>query len=113
MTSPHSIETLQELLTIEGKQVAAAVNAEHALQATDRERFDVVISDISMPGMDGYELLRSLRARGDATPAVALTGHGRSADMQRALDAGFGAHLAKPVTLDRLVATLVEVLAER
>ncbi len=110
---PHSIETLQELLTIEGLLVATAADGAQALAATDHGRFDVVISDISMPGMDGYELLRALRARGHATPAVALTGYGRNADMRRALDAGFGAHLAKPVTLDRLVATLVEVLAER
>ncbi len=64
----------------------------------------VALLDIGLPVMDGYELAERLR---DSTPArslrlIAVTGYGQSADRQRALDAGFDAHLVKPLTLERL-----------
>jgi CheY-like chemotaxis protein len=62
-----------------------------------------------MPGMDGYELLREVRARDATVPAVALTAYGREADRTRAVAAGFDAHLAKPVLPDTLLDTVARV----
>ena len=74
---------------------------------------DVLISDIGMPGGDGYDLLRDLRARpaeeGGEIPAVALTGYARPEDQGRALDSGFARHLAKPVSLSHLAHVIAEL----
>jgi len=79
------------------------------------ERPDVLISDIAMPGMDGYELAR--RVRQDPALAdvvlVALTGHGKPEDRQRAEQAGFNFHLTKPVNWDALERLLASVAAPK
>ena len=78
--------------------------------ALDAEPPDVIVSDIGMPGADGYELVRRLRALPDderrQTPAVALTGFARPEDGARAAAAGFDAHVAKPVEPLALVAVV-------
>jgi len=93
-----------------GAQVTAVPNVPDALAALDRERPDVLISDIGVPGEDGYSLIRKLRARsaetGGNVPAAALTAYARSEDRIRALAAGFQAHLAKPIDPAELVATI-------
>jgi two-component system CheB/CheR fusion protein len=74
--------------------------------------FDVVITDITMPGMDGIALLQALR-RGqgeDDVPAIAISGMGRPVGIQRALGAGFRHRLTKPISLERLLQALDEVL---
>ncbi|HTJ93161.1 MAG TPA: response regulator [Pararobbsia sp.] len=90
----HILESL-------GARVTAVANTLDALAAFDIERPDVVLSDLGMPGQDGYELIRQLRIRdasvGRLTPAAALTAQARSEDRKRALMAGFQSHLAKPV----------------
>jgi two-component system CheB/CheR fusion protein len=103
-----ALESFSALLRLEGADVTAVASAPDALAALDAERFDVVLSDVAMPGMDGYELVTRLRAHPSAstTPAIALTGFGRSQDVQRALDAGFDAHLAKPVAIEQLLEIL-------
>jgi len=77
---------------------------------------DVLISDIQMPGEDGYSLIRKVRERevssGTRLPAVALTAHARVDDRVRALSAGFDAHIAKPVEPDELI-MVVASLANR
>jgi signal transduction histidine kinase/ActR/RegA family two-component response regulator len=70
----------------------------------------VVICDVGMPHEDGYSFVRSLRAAGCKIPSVALTAHATHVDAQRALDAGFNVHLAKPVSIERLVDTLSALL---
>jgi len=76
-----------------------------------------VVSDIGMPGADGYELLRRIRARDDehvrALPALALTGFARPEDGARAAAAGFDAHMAKPVDPVALVDTIERVATAR
>lgn len=106
--TPDALESFAALLRLEGADVTAVPSAPDALAALDAERFDVVLSDVAMPGMDGYELVTRLRAHpsAGATPAIALTGFGRSQDVQRALDAGFDAHLAKPVSIEQLLEIL-------
>jgi len=76
---------------------------------------DVIVSDIGLPGVDGYQLLKSIRARsadGARVPALALTAFARSEDRELALSAGFDEHLAKPVDPDRLL-SIVAGLARK
>jgi CheY-like chemotaxis protein len=96
-----------------GAEVLVAVSAAEALLLVERHKPDVLISDIGMPDVDGYELLRRVRtlgaARGGRVPAVALTAFARSQDRTRALHAGYLAHLAKPVEPSELIATVATV----
>jgi CheY-like chemotaxis protein len=82
-------------------QVLTAASAVEALEGVTRERPDVLVSDIGMPGVDGYELLRRVRALGAEAggnlPAVALTAFARAEDRLRALRVGYHIHVAKPV----------------
>jgi len=79
----------------------AASSAEQALAIVMRDRPDVLVSDIGMPGMDGYELVRAIRAlpdeRAQRVPAVAVTAYARQEDQRRALAEGFQLHVAKPI----------------
>ena len=110
-------ELLAALLEHHGATVTAAASVEEALAVLAERAPDVVVSDIGMPGADGYELARRLRALADdelrRTPAVALTGFARPEDGVRAADAGFDAHLAKPVDPIRLVSLLERVARAR
>ena len=93
-----------------GARVTAVPSVPDALASFDRTPPDVLISDIGVPGEDGYSLIRKLRARGAEgggnVPAAALTAYARSEDRIRALSAGFQAHLAKPIDPAELVATI-------
>jgi len=106
-------EALELVLEHCGAEVSAASSAQDALVTIARARPDVLLCDIAMPGEDGYSLVRKVRALMDselaATPAVALTAHAREEDRLRALDAGFQAHIAKPVEIGELVTTLANV----
>ena len=106
-------EVIAELLQDFGASVTAVPGVPEALESLERVRPNVVLSDIEMPGEDGYALIRKLRAlppdRGGQTPAAALTGLGTPADRARALQAGFQDHVAKPIDagqLLRIVTTL-------
>jgi CheY-like chemotaxis protein len=91
--------SLSMLLQIDGCNVAVAENGADALSAYDRFRPEVVLLDIGLPDIDGYEVARQLRTRtaGAGTLIIALTGWGQAQDKQRALQAGFDEHLTKPV----------------
>lgn len=106
--------TLGMLLEISGHQVSIAHDGEEALARFDAHRPELVVLDIGMPKLDGYEVARRLRARkaDGAFMLVALTGWGQAADKQRARDAGFDLHFTKPVDPDRLLA-LLENMAPR
>lgn len=92
-------EMLSVLLTHAGYKVTTASSAAAAISLAQEERFDVIISDIGMPQMNGYELARAVRELSgyEAVPMVALTGYSKFDDRQRSLDAGFNAHLTKPI----------------
>ena len=77
-----------------------------ALDAAPSFEPDVVLLDVGLPGMDGFEVARRLRARGFAGMLIALTGYGGPADRERARDAGFDHHLVKPVELGALRAAI-------
>jgi signal transduction histidine kinase/ActR/RegA family two-component response regulator len=96
-----SRELLRRVLEEAGAQVSSAENAYLALEQVKTRRFDVIVSDIGMPGMDGFALLRSVRqltpAQGGSTPAIALTAFARVEDRERALASGYTVHLSKPL----------------
>ncbi len=99
------LEILRMLLEMEGAQVTSAASGAEALDVVQNTDFDLILSDIGMPVMDGYQLMSSLRQlpRFTQTPAIALTGYGTAQDTQKALAAGFTRHLSKPVTLEALI----------
>ncbi len=107
---------LAKVLESQGASVTAVSSAREALSVLGKERVDVLLSDIEMPGTDGYELVRELRLRpsqqGGSVPAAALTAYARTEDRLRALRAGFQLHLSKPVQPAELI-TVVASLASR
>jgi CheY-like chemotaxis protein len=93
-----------------GAEVSAVASADEALEAFAARRPDLVVSDIAMPGKSGYDLIRELRSRpGGRVPAVALTAYAAQEDVQKAMRAGFDAHLAKPVEMGGLARTLADL----
>ena len=101
-----------------GARVTLANDGLDALEKTRNERFDLMILDISMPGMDGVTLLKTIRgeercAGRPATPAVAYTANAMSDQVESYVQAGFNACLTKPLKLDRLRMTLQDFFAER
>lgn len=108
-----SRELIERVLRDSGAQVLTAGSAREALELLDSNKPDVLVSDIGMPDVDGFELLKRVRAlgadRGGRIPAIALTAFARSEDRTRALRAGFLFHIAKPVDPAELVATVASV----
>lgn len=107
--SEDTISMLEQLLKMSGANVTTAMNGKDALRLASEHEYDVILSDISMPEMDGFEFLQRLRKIDGRqhVPVVAITGFGRSDDIERARAAGFYSHLTKPLDLD----ALAEVLA--
>jgi signal transduction histidine kinase/ActR/RegA family two-component response regulator len=107
--------SLAMLLRLWGHDVAVAHDGPAALRAADAQRPQVALLDIGLPGMDGYELARRLRARPglDRTALVALTGWGQEEDRRRSQEAGFDHHLVKPVDLSALQELLAQGQPER
>jgi CheY-like chemotaxis protein len=101
---------LVTVLTQQGAKVSDAGNASEALARIAQSVPDVLLSDIGLPGEDGYELIRAIRARGITLPAIALTAYSRREDQRLALQAGFQAHVAKPVEPAVLVAAVAEAV---
>ena len=99
-------ESLAMLLSLDGHEVQAVFTAEDALERAHSFRPQVMLLDIGLPGMDGFEVARRVRALegGSQIRLVALTGYGQNEDRQRALAAGFDEHLVKPVEPDKLAA---------
>lgn len=110
-----SVDMMRILLEIEGATVTAVLGGIEALHAAEKTKFDLLISDISMPEMDGYELLRHLRKRESFsdTPAIALTGYGREEDAHRAREVGFTTHLTKPLDFDVFMQVVIAALPHR
>jgi CheY-like chemotaxis protein len=105
-----SRDLIQEVLTDCQAEVVAAANAAEGLEMLKTQSPDVMISDIGMPGKDGYQLIREIRqlppASGGKIPAIALTAFASSEDRTKAMIAGYQMHLAKPVEPHELVATV-------
>ncbi len=99
---------LRVLLELDGHKVAEANDGAQALATTLIFRPHVALIDIGLPGTDGYEVARQIRAssEGQEIVLVALTGYGQPEDRERAMKAGFNAHLLKPIKADRLAQVL-------
>ena len=111
---PDARDLLKRILEDTGAQVWLAGDAGGALDTLRDHPFDVLLSDISMPGTDGYDLLRQVRARGGplaTLPAIALTAFARAEDKARALEAGYALHVSKPMDPSGVLAAVSEVLA--
>ncbi len=106
--SPEVLETLKTLLEMEFAEIHAFDSPEHALKAARDGVYDVIISDIGMPGMNGHELMRALRKLPNCAdvPSIALTGYGAGDDIQKTRDSGFTCHLGKPMKIDKLLETV-------
>jgi CheY-like chemotaxis protein len=101
---------VRNLLAMHGAEVRVATSAHEALERLAEARPDILISDIGLPEMDGYQLIERIRHKppdeGGGVLAVALTAFARTEDRTRALRAGYQAHLAKPVESAELIATV-------
>jgi CheY-like chemotaxis protein/anti-sigma regulatory factor (Ser/Thr protein kinase) len=97
-------ETIAKLLRLSGYDTECVYDGPTALAAVQRKQPDVVVLDIGLPGMDGYEVARRLRAQDDSrrTSLIAVTGYGQENDRQRSLQAGFDEHFTKPVDPEEL-----------
>ena len=113
---PDALDVITVELVQYGANVTGLSNAEDALKLLEKRRFDLLVSDIGLPKMDGYELIRRVRkqeeGREKRIPAVALTAYARVQDRMQAILAGFSTHVAKPIEANELV-TVVASLAGR
>jgi two-component system CheB/CheR fusion protein len=110
--NPDAAESLALLLELLGHRVGVARDGATAIDLARRSPPEIMLVDIGLPGMDGYEVAR--RVRDDpalkSVVIVALTGYGRDEDRRRALEAGFDHHLAKPVDVAKLQDLIAELL---
>jgi CheY-like chemotaxis protein len=107
---------LRHLFASRGFDVTTCTSAADALDVASRTHFDIIVADIGLPNIDGYELLRRLRRESPRlaqVPALALTGYVAEADVNAARAAGFDAHLAKPFAPDALADAIEKLLARR
>jgi CheY-like chemotaxis protein len=111
--SDDTRDLLSALLGQYGAEVTTVDSALAALEALKTQRPNVLISDIGMPDIDGYSLIKQIRAlpfdQGGRIPAIALTAYVREADQQQALASGYQRHLAKPLNVEKVVAAVFEL----
>jgi signal transduction histidine kinase/CheY-like chemotaxis protein len=115
--SPTGRRMLKHWLEISGAQVTAMASASEALKSFDESTPEVLLSDVGMPNMDGYALMRQVRARGPEhggnVPAIAVSGYATPEDRERALAAGFQLHMAKPLKLDEVVRAITTLIGSK
>ena len=113
---PDNLELLTLLFKNAGAEVATASSARDALQVLQRADIEVLLSDIQMPEEDGYELIRQVKAlmfqQRNRLTAVALTAHARAQDRTRALEAGYAAHISKPIEPGNLIDLIAKLVQE-
>ncbi len=108
-------DTLSALLQLRGHQVSVALSGSQALELLRSRGADIVLCDLGLPGMSGYDVARAVRADGGLRhlKLVALTGYGQPEDRKRSAEAGFDAHLVKPVELQALDGMLARMSSQR
>jgi CheY-like chemotaxis protein len=110
---PDARQIISTLIRRTGAEVFACESANEALEALETWHPDVLMSDIAMPGEDGYSLINRVRSlpaeRGGEVPAAAFTAYAREEDRQRALEAGYQIHIAKPISSGQLVAMIAHL----
>jgi CheY-like chemotaxis protein len=105
---PTTLLVLARLLRKLGHEVTTASTVREALTVAEGTEFDIAVSDIGLPDGSGLDLMRQLSATRDL-PAIALTGFGMQEDIRRSREAGFAAHLTKPIDFARLMTTIRQV----
>jgi two-component system CheB/CheR fusion protein len=110
---PDTREVVAEILGQEGAEVRATASAQEGVDAFEAFRPDIIVSDLAMPGEDGYSFIAKVRALGRAAggevPAIALSALATDDEQRRAVAAGFQMHLGKPVDIDRLIGAVGEL----
>jgi PAS domain S-box-containing protein len=111
---PDGRALIARILEGHGAKAQCAASAQEALQMLQQQKVSIMLSDIGMPEMDGYELMRRVRlldaARGTPLPAIAVTAYARPEDRQRSLLAGYQMHLAKPIEARELIAAIASLI---
>jgi PAS domain S-box-containing protein len=111
---PDGRTLIARILEGQGVSCTCAASAAEALELLSKEQFDLLISDIGMPDVNGFELIRQVRhldkSRSGPLPAIALTAYARPEDRQRSLLAGFHMHLSKPIEARELIASIASLL---
>jgi CheY-like chemotaxis protein len=114
--SPINLKLVVRMLGKRGHTIVSSANGLEALAALEKEKFDLVLMDVEMPEMDGFEATREIRARERATgghvPIVAMTAHAMKGDRERCLDAGMDAYVAKPIRAQEILETMDRVVSE-
>jgi signal transduction histidine kinase/DNA-binding response OmpR family regulator len=112
-----ALELVRQLLESAGATVRTVAGGHDALREFDTRRPDLLVTDLGLPGMDGYDVLRQVRARqgkyGGFVPAVAVTAYARQDDRAKSLAAGFNAHIAKPIDPATFVSALIAAVKHR
>ncbi len=111
--SPDILDTMCELLESEGAQVITAGGGAQGIEQAEQARFDVIVSDIGMPEIDGHKMMAAIRAsstKNADTPSIALTGYGTLRDVEKAKAAGFTLHLRKPIDLQALIDAVTQAV---
>ena len=102
---------MRRLLVRRGYAVTLATTLAEAMDAVNSRTFDILLSDLGLPDGSGLDLMRALSLRSPKLPAIALSGYGMPEDARKSLDAGFLAHIPKPVAIERLWAAIDRALA--
>ncbi len=112
--SPDILELISIWLRRANAEVRIANSAVEALQQIQHYKADILLSDIGMPEMDGYELIKSVRALPDSAvnqiKAIALTAYAKDEERTMALKAGFQLHISKPIANDRLISAIAQLM---
>jgi two-component system CheB/CheR fusion protein len=103
-------KVLAKMLTRRGYEVQEAENGHDALNSVTG-KLDLLICDIGLPDMSGWELLRKFHEKRPEVPAIAVTGYGRAEEIEASVKAGFLAHLTKPITIAQVEAAIQKTLA--
>ena len=98
--------TLKEILTYEGFEVVEAQDGMEGLKFVEKEKFDIILSDIKMPKMDGIEVLEKLQELSPETPVVMISGHGNIDTAVEAIRKGAFDYISKPLDLNRMLVTI-------
>jgi signal transduction histidine kinase len=108
---PDALALVRRILEEHEAEVSTAVSSEEASKMLRGDNFALIVSDIGMPGRDGYALIEEVRSAGLETPAIALTAFARVEDRTKAIRSGYQAHVSKPVEAGELLATVVSLVA--
>ena len=110
---PDTAMLMRRVLARRGYDVVVAASVAEAREALQIASFDLMLSDLKLPDGSGLDLARDLSTHPGKLPAIALSGHATTDDVRESIEAGFFAHLAKPVDIDKLWAVMDSMLASR